>query len=131
VGSDGRQLALTYVPGTGLIQTVTLSATDAPARTWTYFYGGNADFPSLTQVKLPDGSAWSYQIGNLESTTLNTENGDCTHDVLPDLHSGPVKGSMIHPSGLTATFTIAPILHGRSYVNKQCWSPYSGSHTTY
>jgi RHS repeat-associated protein len=131
MASDGRQLSLTYVPGTGRIQTATLSASDAPARTWTYFYGGNADFPSLTQVKLPDGSAWSYQIGSLESTTLNTQGGSCVDDKLPLLSSGPASGSMTHPSGLMATFTIAPILHGRSYVNKQCWYPYSGSTTTY
>jgi len=131
VASDGRQLSLTYVPGTGQIQTATLSASDAPARTWTYFYGGNADFPSLTQVKLPDGSSWSYQIGSLESTTLNTSGGDCVRDILQDLHSGPVSGTMTHPSGLAATFTIAPTVHGRSYVTKTCWSPYSGSPTTY
>lgn len=132
VASDGRELDFSYNSGSPLIRTVTVKAAGgAAARTWTYTYGGTSSMPTLTRVQLPDGSAWSYQIGSLESATLNTSGGNCVQNTLPTLHSSAVNGSMTAPSGLTATFTLTPMLHGRSYVPKSCWSPYSGSTTTY
>ena len=130
VASDGREIDLTYKSGTPFIETATEKAFNgAPTRTWTYTYGGTSAVPTLTNVQLPDDHAWSYQIGNLESATLNTLGGTCT--ALPSLSSGAATGSMISPSGLTASFTITPIVHGRSYVPQVCWSPYAGSQTTY
>ena len=121
--SDGRQLTLTYVSGTPLINTVTVQSANAPARTWTYSYDTttNAALPTLTGVQLPDGSAWSYQLGALQTATIKTDGGDCHSNTLPLLFSTPATGSITHPSGLTATFTLTPMLHGRSYVPKQCW----------
>jgi hypothetical protein len=117
VASDGRELDFGYNAGTPLVHTVTVKAAGgASARTWTYTYGGSASMPTLTRVQLPDGSAWAYQIGNLQSTTLKTTGGDCVRNLLPDLHSSAANGSMTTPSGLTATFTLTPTLHGRSYV---------------
>jgi hypothetical protein len=69
VASDGRELDFTYNSGSPLIQTMTLKAAGgASARTWTYTYGSvdAGGIPILTQVQLPDGSAWSYQLGNLQ-----------------------------------------------------------------
>lgn len=129
-GSDGRALNLTYVAGTAQIHTATLQSTSASPRTWTYSYDANASFPSLTGVQLPDGSAWSYQLGLLESGTLRSE-GNCQSDTAPNSPSQPVSATMTHPSGLTATFTVAPVLRGRSYVPKGCWSPYDGSNDSY
>jgi len=131
VASDGRKLNFTYVSGQPWIQTITQQAADTPVRTWTYSYGGSTTFPSLTGVQLPDGSAWSYQMGTLESTGVQTDGGSCKNDTLPTLNSGPATGSMTTPTGLSATFTITPTLRGRSYVPKNCWSPYSGSPTDY
>jgi RHS repeat-associated protein len=131
VASDGRQLNFTYVTGKQWIQTITQQAVDTPIRTWTYSYNGNVSFPSLTGVQLPDGSAWSYQMGTLESTNISTTGGKCTNDTLPMLNSVATTGTMTSPTGLSATFTITPTLRGRSYVPKTCWSPYSGSLTTY
>ena len=132
IASDGRELDFSYNSGTSLIHSVTVKAAGgASARIWTYTYGGSSSMPTLTSVQLPDGSTWTYQIGNLESATLNTVGGSCTQNTLPTLQSGAVSGSMVAPSGLAATFTITPTLHGRSYVPKACWSPYSGSTTTY
>ena len=129
VASDGRQLNFTYVSGTPRIQTIAQQAADTPVRTWTYSYNGNGS--SLTGVQLPDGSAWSYQMGTLESATLNTDGGSCVNDTVPNLGSVATSGAMTTPSGLSATFTITPTLRGRSYVPKNCWSPYAGSTTTY
>lgn len=132
VASDGRELDLSYSAGSELINTVTLKAAGgASTRTWTYNYGGNAVLPTLTSVQLPDGSAWSYQMGNLESANLNTAGGSCLQNTLPMLQSTAASGSMTSPSGLAATFTVTPTLHGRSYVPKACWSPYANSTVTY
>jgi RHS repeat-associated protein len=131
VASDGRQVNFTYVSGKQWIQTITQQAADTPVRTWTYSYNGNPSFPSLTRVQLPDGSAWSYQMGTLESTSISTTGGSCVNNTLPILNSVATTGSMTSPTGLSATFTITPTLRGRSYVPKSCWSPYSGSTTTY
>ncbi|MHB1059921.1 MAG: RHS repeat domain-containing protein [Rhodanobacter sp.] len=128
VASDGRKLTLSYVSGKPMIHAATLQSLNGPTRTWTYGYDGNSVFPSLTSVQLPDGSAWSYQIGNLESAALAIESTIC--DAAGDLHAQPAVGSMIHPSGLMATFTVTPTLHGRSYVPRDCRS-YSGSTKTY
>ncbi|GAB2556511.1 hypothetical protein GCM10027065_29160 [Rhodanobacter koreensis] len=121
VASDGRTLTLSYISGTSLIYTATLQSPNSSlARTWTYSYSGaNTSMPSLSGVQLPDGSAWKYQIGNLELATLQTQNASCQS--APNLLSQAVTGNMTHPSGLTATFTITPILHGRSYVPQSCW----------
>lgn len=129
VASDGRQLNFTYVSSTPRIQTITQQASDTPVRTWTYSY--NANGLSLTGVQLPDGSAWSYQMGTLESTGIYTEGGSCVNNTAPNLQSVSTTGSMTTPTGLSATFTITPTLHGRSYVPKACWSPYTGSTVTY
>ena len=130
--SDGRQLTVTYVSGTPRIQTVTAHSSDAPARTWTYSYDtSNSNMPNLTTVQLPNGSAWSYSLG-LQSAQIVTEGGRCFDSSLPILESGAYTGTITHPSGLTATFTVTPTLHGRSYVPKQCWGDVaSGSQPTY
>jgi RHS repeat-associated protein len=120
--SDGRQLTLSYVPGTALVQTVTAQASNVPTRTWTYSYDtSNSSLPALTGVQLPDGSAWSYQLGAFQTAQIVTEGGDCNSDTVPILESAGASGSITHPSGLTGTFTLTPILHGRSYVPKQCY----------
>ena len=56
--SDGREVDVTYVSGSYLIQTITAKATNVASRTWTYSYTNDG----LTGVQLPDGSAWSYNL---------------------------------------------------------------------
>lgn len=129
VGSDGRKVSLTYftppVPNpTGqLIQTITIETTDTPARTWTYDYAYPGNVPTLTSVQLPDGSAWSYQAGTLVTGIISVRGADCNTDRPPVEVLGGGTGSMTTPSGLTATFTLTAIEHGRSYVPKQCIQP--------
>ena len=122
VASDGRKLTLTYVAGTPRIHAVTVQSTNAPARTWTYGYDtSNTALPTLTSVQLPDGGAWSYQLNAFQTTKLFTEGGNCQFDHLPTMSAAAASGSITHPSGLKATFTLTPMLHGRSYVPKSCY----------
>ena len=50
---------------------------------------------------------------------LETTLSDCTNDA-PYGVGGTASGSMTAPSGLTATFTLTSMAHGRSYVPEQC-----------
>ena len=136
VASDGRELDFAYNSGTPLIHTITVKAAGgASARTWTYTYGSvdAGGIPILTQVQLPDGSAWSYQLGNLQLQVLNTQDYgvDCPNDTPFGLNTTPATGSMTTPSGLTGTFTITPMLHGRSYVPAQCLGAPAGTLGSY
>src|SRR6185437_11632319 len=96
--------------------TVTMQATNATPRTWTYSYDTttNPALPTLKVVQLPDTSTWSYELGAFQTAMIDTEGGDCSSKTLPLLSSTPVTGYITHPSGLTATFTLTPMLHGRS-----------------
>lgn len=129
VGSDGRKVSLTYFtppvpnPAGQLIQTITIETTDTPARTWTYGYAYPGNVPTLTGVQLPDGSAWSYQSGSLVTGLVSVRGADCDTDRPPVEVLGGGTGSMTTPSGLTATFTVTAMEHGRSYVPKQCIHP--------
>ncbi|MDE2154877.1 MAG: hypothetical protein KGJ32_03135 [Xanthomonadaceae bacterium] len=120
--SDGRQLTLQYVAGTAQVAAATLRSATGATRTWTYQYvntvNGVAD-PSLSKVVLPDGSAWSYNLGVFEHAQVLTSGGDCT--TLATLDGGSATGTITHPSGLQGTFTVQATVHGRSYVPRQCY----------
>jgi YD repeat-containing protein len=133
VASDGRELDFAYYSGTPLINTITVKAAGgASARTWTYAYNTSGPDPALMQVQLPDGSAWAYQMGDLQSASLTTFGANCPNDTPIGLSTNAVAtGSMTTPSGLTATFTMTPMLHGRSYVPEQCLGAPSGSQGSY
>jgi len=123
VASDGRELDLAYYSGTPqLIHTVTVKAAGgASARTWTYYYDTSGNEPSLTKVQLPDGSTWIYQLGNLYKYSLQTDGVSCPSGSGPySIGANGGTGSATAPSGLTATFTVTPMFHGRSYVRQQC-----------
>lgn len=126
VASDGRKVSLTYVSGTPLVQTITVDTTDTPARSWRYNYSYNPEgVPTLTSVQLPDGSAWAYQLGTLESGVLATRGGVCDPGAAPpaQITTGGGSGSMTAPSGLSATFTVNATQRGRSYVPPLCVHP--------
>ncbi|WP_266157345.1 hypothetical protein [Dyella silvatica] len=122
--SDGRQITLQYGSGTTLVSSVTLQSSTAAPRTWTYQYGtfnGEGHPPTLTGVQLPDGSAWSYSLGAFQQPQIITDGSDCKAGNIATLYTVPVSGSITHPSGLTATFNLLAMMHGRSYVPKQCY----------
>jgi YD repeat-containing protein len=132
--SDGRSVTVNYDSTGYMITSVTANASNVPSRTWTYTYNtSNSALPTLTGVTLPDGSTWSYNLGAFQTDAPNTQGGDCTGNSVATLAtSGTVTGTITHPSGLTATFTMSSMLHGRSYVPKSCWGPASqGTDLTY
>ncbi len=57
--SDGREVDITYISGSSLVQSITAKAANVASRTWTYSYDTTTDpvRPILTGVQLPDGSA--------------------------------------------------------------------------
>lgn len=122
VASDGRELDFGYNTGTSLIHTITLiAAGGASARTWTYTYASTSGpNPTLTKAQLPDGSAWSYALGTLQTASLTTNTVRCPSETPFGFEASTATGSMTTPSGLTATFTLTPMLHSRSYVPEQC-----------
>jgi hypothetical protein len=118
--SDGRQISLQYVPGTTLVASATAQATDAPVRTWTYQYTANTLPITLSNVILPDGSAWTFDLASFAKADLAlVGTGNC--DFLENLDPGIVSGTITHPSGLVGTFQLQRVVRGRSYVLKQCW----------
>jgi hypothetical protein len=103
--SDGRQITFTY--GTNIV------VSDG-THTWTYASSGGID-----TVTLPDGSAWRYNLSSLFNFELQTDGDGCDSDIV---NSGltDLTGSVTAPTGATATFTLTPVLMGRSWVPKQC-----------
>lgn len=137
--SDGREVDVTYVSGTPYIQTITAKAANVASRTWTYSYDSTTAFvPDLTRVQLPDGSAWSYQLGSgAENLYFRNSNcslnkmpvvGDFSTPTTPGTLSGTGTFTMTAPSGLTATFGVALKLSGRSYTPQWCYGEDMGTH---
>ncbi|MBT2143982.1 MULTISPECIES: hypothetical protein [unclassified Rhodanobacter] len=114
--SDGRALDLSYELGTSRISAATLQS-PLGSRTWSYQYGTDV-YHVLNKVTLPDGSAWSYDLAGLRSGEIIVGGGDC--ESLGLLSTNVPSGSIVHPSGLTGTFQVKPVVRGRSYVPRQC-----------
>ena len=131
--SDGREIDVTYVSGSPLIQSVTAKATNVASRTWTYSYDTTTDsvLPTLTGVTLPDGSAWSYNLAAFQTDPINVSSADCDTNFLGTLTSDPATGTITTPTGLTGTFAETPVLHGRSYVAKSCWGGVNATQQVY
>ena len=129
--NDGREVDLAYTAGSPLVQSITEKAADVPSRTWTYSYTVPTQtdaMTTLTGVQLPDGSAWSYQLGFIQSALIYPTNGNCQLNTLPNLIStGGAVPTITAPSGLTATFNVAARLGGRSYVPRDCYGNDEGT----
>jgi uncharacterized protein RhaS with RHS repeats len=118
--SDGRTLTLTYVSGSGLVQSVTDGT-----RTWTYGYTGPTAMAQLTQVTQPDGKTWAFSGDTLqENVSYWAPPNSCTN--LGTLASGPRTRTMTHPSGATGSFTTTGVHHGRSFVTPCPYYPQPG-----
>ena len=123
--NDGREVDVTYVSGSPLIQTVTAKASNVPSRTWTYTYTSS----DLTGVQLPDGSAWSYNLP-IGPTLISLSSNNCQLDQLPYFNypvTGNITGTVTTPSGLTGTFSFGLKLSGRSYTLKSCYGNSNGT----
>lgn len=113
VASDGRSLTFTYVGGTTPHRIATVSD---GARTWTYTYAAQR----LTQVTLPDASAWSFDLEQIRFMPGYVEGGSCGS--AGEAAYGSRIGTLTHPNGTQGSFTLSPVLQGRSYVPINCLS---------
>lgn len=121
--SDGRAISVTY-NAQGHVQTVT-----ANGRVWTYAYAyPSADTGTLVSVTLPDGSAWTYALSALSDARFRyfkpaANSGESYRDCLNPgdvFDTGPIVGTVTHPSGAVGQFTVAPTRFGRSNVPMIC-----------
>jgi RHS repeat-associated protein len=114
---DGRQLSLTYVPGTRRVETVSDGT-----RVWRYTYASG----SLTEVQLPDASKWKYSLLGLNNANLTYSASNpqtCTHNGPSGTYRAgtfaaplSLSGTVTHPSGAVGTFVVEPRHHSRSYM---------------
>lgn len=111
--NDSRNLTLQY-NANGYVSSVSDGT-----RTWSYQYTGH----NLTGVVLPDGSSWSLALSDLANAVMlksSDPNDMRSCFSLDSILSGNVSGSLRHPSGATATFTVGPQDLGRSNVPGIC-----------
>lgn len=128
--SDGRHVTIAYQadPSTGAsthrVATVSVQGGASGTRTWTYGYVKSAQnlVYTLTSVVQPDGSSWGYNLDPLNHAFVDLEGtgGTCATIGTPVNMSQTVTATMSHPSGLSASVTVAPLKRGRSYVFQEC-----------
>lgn len=119
--SDGRVINFFY--GQSANPNLITSVNDG-TRTWTYSYTG-ASTTNLDRVTLPDGSAWRLAGADSLLFGVITMSGEsCTNPAF--ISQSPISGSMTHPSGATGTFTLTATTHGRSNVERSCYTLPSG-----
>lgn len=127
VASDGRRIDVTYnTPGQ------IVSASNG-THTWQYQY--RYPFPQdsrdagLTTVIQPDNSRWSIDFAALSNAYIEYY-GEAPGDMVRScgsagsLQEKSAQGSVVHPSGATAQFTVTATRLGRSNVPMVCenWS---------
>ncbi len=128
--NDGRNIQITY-GADGYIASASTST-----HTWAYQYtvapavlGDNRIPKVLSAVVQPDGSSWSYQYdGNLVLTDTSPASDGrpvtCDAKEVNRLTGGAQYYTLTatHPSGATGVFHFIPLIRGRSYVTRSCFS---------
>jgi YD repeat-containing protein len=120
---DGRHVTIAYGSGTPRVNSVTVQGGTAGTRTWTYGYTKQGVLYTLTSVTQPDGSVWSFDLGDFGLNAwvdMQLSAGTCDAIGTPGNLGTPYTGSITHPSGLTGTFTVTPLKRGRSNVSRVC-----------
>jgi RHS repeat-associated protein len=125
--SDGRSLVFTYVAGTDRIQSVTDGS-----RTWAYGYanigtawqsGMARPQTPLVSVAQPDNSTWNFNLGMLQRPVVYSTTQPLCPNPKPSIYEHPFSGTVTHPSGAIATFTLRSVAHGRR-VDTSCTNVY-------
>jgi YD repeat-containing protein len=110
-GAVDRKISLVYVPNTDRISSVSDGM-----RNWQYAYDS---IGYLDRVTLPDNSAW--QLAGAVPLEMGVNYAGPPRCGDPGvIANGPTTGSMTHPSGAVAEFTLAPTFHGRAGVTESC-----------
>lgn len=123
LADDGRTITFEYAPTTNRISRITAtSSTLVGGRSWNYGYlssPGTASDGSLTSVRLPDTTEWTFGLSALfNAKGRYTEAPLCgfsgSADSLPE--SVRPTGWVRHPSGAKATFTLDAVLQTRTHL---------------
>ncbi len=121
---QARTIDISY-DANGMLQTV-----KANGRTWTYAYGTTSKSRrTLNRVTLPDNTFWSINFTSFTDAELIFRDDatpaeparSCLLDEMPQNINGPYpNGTITHPAGVSGSFDVRPILHGRSNVPVNC-----------
>ena len=129
--SDGRIVMLTYGAGgeAHLIKTI-----NDGTSTWNYSHStnSNATVPEidLDTITLPDSSQW--KLAGLRSMNYDVKPLDPTRCGVPtSVVETTLIGSLLHPSGATASFTMNPVRHFRADTPNTCQIGYPHTNTTH
>jgi YD repeat-containing protein len=116
--TPARTISLTYYPADAKGDMQVQSVTDG-TRTWTYGYHTDATtLSNLDNVVLPDGSRWNFAATDSLMPGTVLPGGGCD---APGAYVGTAySGTMGHPSGAAASFTVTATTHGRSDVVREC-----------
>lgn len=115
--SEGRVLTFTYEQDANG-DTHRIKTVSDGTRTVTYGYTPGV-FTDLTEVKFADGSSWNFSnLGSLFNDVQYTNSPGCVPHTRPEMTTR--TGSMTHPSGAVASFTLTPTEHDRSGVQEFC-----------
>ncbi len=120
-GNDGRVITITSSGG------LARSATDG-TRTYSYFYGGQAN---LSSVQQPDGSRWTFNLAPMVPLDLQAMGESANCDFAGAYPADLMTGTVTHPSGAVGTFATAFQIFGRTQVDRVCnYAPLSKTVTT-
>ncbi|MGE4071147.1 MAG: RHS repeat-associated core domain-containing protein [Lysobacterales bacterium] len=121
--SDGRQITIAYQ--NDRVRTVT-----AGGRQWVYDYGTTSSQvgqPTLRTVTLPDSRQWTINFSDLSFSPVEYSTSpealmdvSCSSILPPTNRFSSRIGSIVHPSGATASFRVGLEQFGRSNVNLVC-----------
>lgn len=119
--SDGRQISIGY--SAGVVSTVSDGT-----RTWTYGYASTPGArKTLTSVLQPDSRSWSIAFTQFTDAEIRFNEVDfgepvrsCVATEVPQNIALQPVGTVTHPSGASASFTVFMQQHGRSNVPVNC-----------
>ena len=129
--SDGRALTIEWWSDAPLVKSITSNG-----RTWNYNYASrSATGGSLSQVVLPDGSAWGLSGGAVSDANYPVTMEGCLPgaSVYPGSASGVSSTFTItHPAGVVGTFRYSTRLRAQSYLPMYCTTtwPWGGEGST-
>lgn len=130
--SDGRAVNLTWRQDAPVVGSITVMP-GPEQRVWQYQYRivnesslENGTSAILTDVVLPDGRRWTFELGNILGGRAVSADGAHVCGLRTTPIGGPNRpgGSarIVHPSGVTGIFTVSPRWHARNYVPTYCVS---------
>jgi len=124
--SDGRSVAIEWWADAPLIKKIT-----ADGRTWTYDYASRSAIGGiLSQVTLPDGSAWTFNGATTPRAFFPVTMEGCWQHVL-DPPTGVTSTAVItNPAGVTGTFRFSTRLMAQSYMPSWCVMDFGTMHET-